>query len=32
MANAVYYLRARTEERHLSSDDEYQKYKKLVKI
>ena len=32
MANAVYYLRARTEERHLSSDDEYQKYKKLVRI
>ena len=30
MANAVYYLRARTEERHLSSDYEYQKYKKLV--
>ena len=32
MVNGVYYLRARTEERHLSSDYEYQQYKKLVKI
>lgn len=32
MANAVYYLRARTEERHLSMDPEYKNYKDKTKI
>jgi protein-S-isoprenylcysteine O-methyltransferase Ste14 len=32
LVNAFYYLRARTEERHLSSDHEYQQYKKWVKL
>jgi protein-S-isoprenylcysteine O-methyltransferase Ste14 len=32
MVNAFYYMRARTEERHLSSDPDYQRYKSCVKI